>query len=203
MKRNEIIFASVIEECRKHQLRLDYAYNKLAPKVSFRFSKLQDAIGQKLFKGLLQFLEEEIYNKPFLDIFNRLEQLDVIEDYELWNELRIIRNEIAHEYDENKNELIENLNKIINSKVKLEKYPNDVMNFIKKRGQDLMHKDVRIETKMQQNKIRAWIPQNIYNSKTLQLFIMVLGGKGLINTGTGIQKMQEMKFGGKRFLRGK
>lgn len=151
MKKNEFILATVIEECRKHQLRLDYAYGKLAPKIPFtanqdlsddviaaldqyifRFSKLQDAIGQKLFKALLQFLGEETYNRPFLDLFNRLEQLGVIEDYELWNELRIIRNEIAHEYDENKNELIENCNRIINSKVKLEKYLGDVLRYIKR-----------------------------------------------------------------------
>jgi uncharacterized protein with HEPN domain len=99
----------------------------------FRFSKLQDAIGQKLFKGLLLFLGEETYNKPFLDIFNRLEQLGIIENYDLWNELRIIRNEIAHEYDENKHELIEKLNKIINSKDKLEKYLLDVIGYLKNR----------------------------------------------------------------------
>jgi len=39
----------------------------------FRFFNLLDAIRQKLFKGLLQFLGEEIYNKPFLYVFNRLE----------------------------------------------------------------------------------------------------------------------------------
>lgn len=150
MKRNEIILATIIDECRKHQLRLNYAYNKLAPEVPFkvnqelsdeviaaldqyifRFSKLQDAIGKKLFKELLQYLGEEFYDKSFLDVFNRLEQLGVIEDYEIWNELRIVRNEIAHEYDENKAELIENCNRIIDSKAKLEKYFNDVLRYIK------------------------------------------------------------------------
>ena len=153
MKRNEMILTIVIDECRKHQFRLDYAYSKLIHRVPFtanqdlsdeviaaldqyifRFSKLQDAIGQKLFKGLLQYLGEETYNKPFLDIFNRLEQLGVIEDYDRWNELRIIRNEIAHEYDENKVELIENCNRIINSKVTLEKYLNDILHYIKSNG---------------------------------------------------------------------
>ncbi len=85
MKRNEIILASVIDECRKHQLRLEYAYGKIVPilpftisnagdlsdeitghldQYIFRFSKLQDAIGQKFFKGPLQLLGEEGYNKP-------------------------------------------------------------------------------------------------------------------------------------------
>lgn len=39
----------------------------------FRFSKLQDAIGERLFKSLLLNLGEEIYNLSFIDVFNRLE----------------------------------------------------------------------------------------------------------------------------------
>ena len=154
MTGNKKIFTSIIDECKKHQLRLDYAYSKILPSLPFtienannfsdeliahldqyifRFSKLQDAIGKKLFKGLLLFLGEETYNKPFLDVFNKLEQLEVIENYGLWNELRIIRNEIAHEYDENKHELIEKLNKIVNSKAGLEKYLEDVLVYLKNR----------------------------------------------------------------------
>lgn len=82
---------------------------------------------------MLLYLGEETYNKPFLDVFNRLEQLEIVEDYDLWNELRIIRNEIAHEYDENKHELIQRLNKIVNSKALLEKYLEDVLDYLKKR----------------------------------------------------------------------
>jgi uncharacterized protein with HEPN domain len=82
---------------------------------------------------LLLLLGEETYNKPFPGVFNRLEQLDVIENYDLWNELRITRNEIAHEYDENKHELIEKLNKIVNSKSDLEKYLEDVLDYLKNR----------------------------------------------------------------------
>lgn len=77
---------------------------------------------------------EESYNKVFLDIFNRLEQLGIIEDYDLWKELRIIRNEIAHEYDENKQELIEKINKIISSKIQLEKYLEDVVAYLESRN---------------------------------------------------------------------
>jgi len=79
-------------------------------------------------------LGEESYNKVFLDIFNRLEQLGIIEDYDLWKELRIIRNEIAHEYDENKQELIEKINKIISSKIQLEKYLEDVVAYLESRN---------------------------------------------------------------------
>ncbi len=42
----------------------------------FRFAKLQDAMGQKLFKNIMLFLDEEIENKPFIDILNRMEKQD-------------------------------------------------------------------------------------------------------------------------------
>ena len=96
----------------------------------FRFSKLQDTLGQKLFPLVLVRLSEEVYNKPFLDIFNRLEQLNIIEDYSLWQELRIIRNEIAHEYNEDQQELAEKLNKLVNSRIHLEKYLKDILEFL-------------------------------------------------------------------------
>lgn len=153
MSKNLKILHAIIEECRNHQSRMNYAFNKLANRIPldakgiisdeivaaldqyiFRFSKLQDTIGQRLFKESLRFFGEEVYSKPFLDIFNRLEQLRAIKDYELWNDLRIIRNEIAQEYDENKSELIEKLNRIISSKTILENYLESVVSYLKRQS---------------------------------------------------------------------
>lgn len=146
---------SILEECKRHLKRLNYAFDELYPSIPFsaesinkmsdkqignldqyifRFSKLQDAIGQKLFKSVLLFLGEDTYDKPFIDIFNRLEQLGIIENYETWSGLRLIRNEIAHEYDENKYELAEKINNILNKKMTLEKYLYDILAFLKSRG---------------------------------------------------------------------
>ena len=47
-----------------------------------------------------------------LDILNRLEQLGAIESAYSWQELRDIRNDIAHEYPENTNENIQSLNEL-------------------------------------------------------------------------------------------
>lgn len=157
MNKEKIILNKIIAECNTHAEMLNYAYGQMEPlfpftgenvrtlekediarldQYIFRFSKLQDAIGQKLFKKVLQFLGEEIHHKSFIDIFNRLEQLGVTDDYEQWSELRTIRNEISHEYDENKDELAEKLNKITGSKNILEQYLNDVLSYLKARGWD-------------------------------------------------------------------
>jgi uncharacterized protein with HEPN domain len=120
-----MILKNLINECKKHSHRMNYAYKKIHPSLPFnpkkiasltddeiehidqfifRFSKLQDAIDNKLFKAVLAVLGEEIINKSALDIFNRLEQLEIIENYENWKELRDLRNELAHDYEEDTNE---------------------------------------------------------------------------------------------------
>ncbi len=81
MKKDVYILKSVIEECKKHLKRMNYAYNKMLPlfqsterqilklnddeitlidQMIYRFTKLQDGIGQKLFKAVLIFLGEEV-----------------------------------------------------------------------------------------------------------------------------------------------
>lgn len=99
----------------------------------YRFTKLQDAIRQKLFKSVLQSLDEQVSNKAAIDIFNRLEQLGIIEDYEKWKELRELRNELAHEYEEDLNETAEKLNSLIKRKSDLENYLNAIIDYLEDR----------------------------------------------------------------------
>lgn len=67
--------------------------------IIYRFSKLQDCMGAKLFKSVLLYQGENV-NKPFLDILNQLEALDII-NVDEWFEIRDLRNEIAHDYEDN------------------------------------------------------------------------------------------------------
>ncbi|MBU1677770.1 MAG: hypothetical protein KJ799_02155 [Bacteroidetes bacterium] len=154
MKKNQYILKSILNECDKHLKRMNFAYKKFFPlspiikerisklneddisyidQIIYRFSKLQDAIGQKLFKAVLIFLDEDVINKSSIDIFNRLEQLEIIENYEIWKDLRDLRNELAHEYEENENETAEKLNTLFEKKSDLEKYLNDIRNYLSKR----------------------------------------------------------------------
>lgn len=143
MNKFYVKLSAALKECEKHLLRLNSAYEKmnnfmpLSPEkyqqltddeiehidqYLFRFSKLQDAIGERLFKSVLLYLGEEIHNKSFIDVFNRLEQLEIIENYDQWMELREIRNELTHEYDDNPSENAEKINKIFILKDKLANY---------------------------------------------------------------------------------
>jgi len=151
LNKNDYILNAVIAECEKHLKRMDSAYTKLSPSLPikpetvnslsddevehidqfiYRFSKLQDAIGKKLFTTLLSVLGEDTDNKSLLDIFNRLEQLEIIEDYDTWKELRDIRNELVHEYEEDAVKNSEMLNLLLDGKFKLAKYFDDIIKYV-------------------------------------------------------------------------
>ena len=132
----------IINECDKHLKRINSAYLKMSvfmpldaksyqqltddeiehiDQFLFRFAKLQDIIGEKLFQLLLEFFKEEnIRNKPFIDLLNRLEQLGILEDKNVWLELRKTRNNIAHQYEDEPQQAAEALNAIYIAKPILE-----------------------------------------------------------------------------------
>ncbi|MGC9386856.1 MAG: hypothetical protein ACP5D0_07920 [Hydrogenovibrio sp.] len=137
---NKLKIDKYITECDKHQKRINSAYHKIANKLPlnaqsyqnlteddiehidqflFRYAKLQDAIGQRLFKTLLNYLEEETEGLPFIDILNKLEKLNLIESVEQWQTLREIRNAISHEYDDNPQLMAHTLNTVFQSKDQL------------------------------------------------------------------------------------
>jgi hypothetical protein len=74
--------------------------------MSNRFAKLQDTIGRKLFPLLLMVLNEHEESDSFIDRLHKLEKLNVLKDPSLWDRMRKVRNEIAHEYPENSNKKV-------------------------------------------------------------------------------------------------
>lgn len=76
----------------------------------FRFSKLQDIMGNRLFPLTLEVLAEPVADKAFIDILNRLEKLEILDSALEWIQIRKIRNDIAHEYPASLIERIEGIN---------------------------------------------------------------------------------------------
>ncbi len=97
--------------------------------IIYRFSKLQDCMGAKLFKSLLLYQGENV-NKPFLDILNRLEQIGII-NVDKWFEIRDLRNEIAHEYEDNYDISINILNSIYKVKSELSNILHSIQKLIR------------------------------------------------------------------------
>jgi len=120
-----------LQKCRIHLQRLHYAISqteKLFPldreiyqnlndaqignidQLVFRFTKLQDELGTNTFRYVLVYLQEDIIDKPFRDILNRLERLKIIDSSDIWLTLRELRNDLAHEYPMMVEETIDKLN---------------------------------------------------------------------------------------------
>ena len=78
--------------------------------IIYRFSKLQDCMGAKLFKAVLLYQGDNV-NKPFLDILNQLEKIDIL-DVDEWFEMRDLRNEISHNYGDSNTVSVNILNAI-------------------------------------------------------------------------------------------
>lgn len=153
MNKAETKIELAISECKKHIERLEYAkknMKSLMPLTGkkyenleneeviyidqflYRFAKLQDAIGQKLIKSLYEVLGEGAENNSFRDVFDKLEQIGIIENYEEWNSLREIRNELSHEYGDDIKESATKLNMIYKMDKTLIKYFNDIENYYEK-----------------------------------------------------------------------
>jgi len=82
----------------------------LFDQLIYRFSKLQDSMGTRLFKQVLEALEEDVSGLPFIDILYKLEKLNLLENAKDWISLRQTRNTISHEYPFYKDIQIEELN---------------------------------------------------------------------------------------------
>ena len=78
----------------------------------FRFSKLQDLIGAKIFRNYLEYTGYNTADKSFFDILKEIEKESVV-DIDTWDELRELRNKIAHEYPQELDEMLENINLFI------------------------------------------------------------------------------------------
>lgn len=127
------------EICDKHILRINEALEELSSTLPlttgsysnlnteeircldqfiFRFSKLQDAMGAKIFRYLLEYLDEDVTALPMRDILNRLERYQFLSDANEWIYIRELRNEIAHDYPLMENDVVHILNELF-SKVEV------------------------------------------------------------------------------------
>mgnify|MGYP001163043658 FL=1 len=128
-KRDKLIEA--VQLCNIHSERMRFAwgkverhfpldsekYLKLQPEelsfldqLIFRFAKLQDTMGGKLFSAILENLGEEVRELPFIDRLAKLEELNIIPSADEWLLLRETRNIVTHEYPAITGEVIQGLN---------------------------------------------------------------------------------------------
>ncbi len=133
----KITLQKYFSECDKHVQRIQEAYSDLQSIIPinaakyktltkqevqaldqylFRFSKLQDTMGDKLFKLIVEQYQQSIEQLSFIDMLNKLEKLEYINSAKEWIYLRKVRNEIAHQYDDEAEEMSQAINNILHQK---------------------------------------------------------------------------------------
>jgi uncharacterized protein with HEPN domain len=123
----ETKFKFPIEENHFQEILNSTEYLAYCDQIIYRFSKVQDCMGAKLFRSVLLYQGETV-NKPFLDILNEMESLNIIH-VNSWFEIRDLRNELAHTYDESSStstmllntiySIVPDLKKILDAIIKL------------------------------------------------------------------------------------
>jgi hypothetical protein len=75
----------------------------------YRFAKIQDRMGDKLFPAILKELQEYRESMALIDVLNRLEKLELLPVSDEWIDFRKLRNTLTHEYPDNKDEIAESI----------------------------------------------------------------------------------------------
>jgi hypothetical protein len=154
MDTRELIIQKYINECKKHTIRINEAFDEIKyifpisgkkyldlksdevkniDQYLFRFSKMQDTIGEKLFRLIVEDFIEQIDSMAFIDILNRLEKIGIIDSVNEWKTLKKVRNNISHQYDDNENDMAEAINNIFAQKdILLSIFNNIEQYFLKK-----------------------------------------------------------------------
>lgn len=131
----------IFNECAKHLQRINEAYSDMSAfmpltatkyanlrkddiqaidQYLFRFSKLQDSMGEKLFRLLVAKFEENTDKLSFLDVVKKIEKYMAIDIVNEWRDLRNIRNQLAHDYEDDAIEMANSINLIYAKKEVIE-----------------------------------------------------------------------------------
>ena len=108
VKTLESVYPFTIDSLESISLELQDKLDVLA----FRFSKLQDLLGSKIFREYLVFLQYPVEGKNFLELLKELEKENII-DIDRWSEFRGVRNSISHDYPFEESEKVDAINYLI------------------------------------------------------------------------------------------
>jgi len=112
----------------------DFEIVKVIDTFIYRFIKLQNYLGQKLFKNFLRVIGEDYENLSFIDILDNLKKLGIIFSAEEWIEIRKLRDKITHEYPDELEYIKEEIKLALQ---KIDLFINtlkNISNYVKDRG---------------------------------------------------------------------
>lgn len=100
--------AEAMERLTKEQLRV-------LDQLAYRFTKLQDTMGQKVLPTILELAQEPIASDAtFAEKLNWLERMGALPSADEWKKLRVARNALAHEYPDDRDLRASAINRFFN-----------------------------------------------------------------------------------------
>ena len=121
------------------QIKLDKKIFQDSAKVQIidafmlRFIKLQDIMGFKLFKNLLEATGSYRDDMSMLDVLDKLEKLKLISSSDEWFSYRRQRNQITHEYPSGEESTLDGIKIAIAHFSKMEKILLDIEKYVEQR----------------------------------------------------------------------
>lgn len=112
----------------------DYERVKTVDSFIYRFIKLQDMMGDKLFRLFLDEIGEYKDSMSLIDVLDKLEKFNIVDNAEKWIEYRKLRNKLTHEYPNNEQEIIEGIYLAIESFDNIDIIINNIVSYIRKTG---------------------------------------------------------------------
>jgi uncharacterized protein YutE (UPF0331/DUF86 family) len=97
----------------------------------FRFLKLQDFMGQKLFKQLLKTTDDYQETMSMIDVLDKLEKMELVPSSDRWKDYREVRNQLTHEYPDNKEDVVSGIKKAMEYFPEIESIVAKMENYIK------------------------------------------------------------------------
>jgi predicted nucleotidyltransferase len=152
---NGLKIKKYLNECAKHKQRISEAFLNIKDifplsgkkyqvlsddeiknidQFLFRFTKMQDTIGDKLLKAVASEFVDGVEKMTFFDILNTLEKADILNSANDWKRLREVRNNIAHQYDDEPDEMAMALNDIFAQKDTLFEVFDKILEFYGRRN---------------------------------------------------------------------
>jgi hypothetical protein len=112
----------------------DFEKIKTTDTFIYRFIKLQDLMGDKLFKVFLNSIGEYRDTMSLIDILDKLEKLEIIDNSREWMEFRNLRNQLTHEYPNNEQDIVDGISLAIESFLKIDMIINNIQDYCTSRG---------------------------------------------------------------------
>ena len=111
----------------------DFEKIKTIDTFIYRFIKLQDIMGEKLFKVFLDEIGEYQDSMSLLDVVDKLEKFNIIDNSSEWMEYRKLRNKLTYEYPNNEQDVIDGIKIAIEVFTKIELILENIIRYKNKR----------------------------------------------------------------------